>query len=241
MPSRGASLSFEWNQSGFRGVQCIGIACLGQCQVELGQGFYSPGQLFGQASHQDRQLGQNALDLFLLLDLELTQAIGHLYDRQGFDKESGTAGRRVMNNARDPPLEVGLDGDHITPTSLRDQRFLQIAGVAGIGNDPVQFVQQALVRCAQLTANPGQLFAGVIHHLALIADASTDFVSQTLTGLDARRHVSQQGHLSMEACQRALHTPSDAQCPQDVQEIGRLQDRAPRGVLGQRPYIVCPS
>ncbi len=81
-----------------------------------------------------------------------------------------------MDNARNPPLELGLERDHIAPVPLGDQLFLQVHGVVGVVDDVVQLALQPVERDAHLAAHRGKPGAGRVHDLAGFVQHTRDLV-----------------------------------------------------------------
>jgi hypothetical protein len=68
----------KWNQAWFSCIQDIGVPSFGKAKIDFCQRFYCPGQLLGKICYVGRKLGKDALDLFLLLNQQLTPLIAHL-------------------------------------------------------------------------------------------------------------------------------------------------------------------
>jgi hypothetical protein len=81
----------------------------------------------------------------------------------------------------------------------------------------------------------------VIYHLAPIADTAIDLIVEPFARLDAVGNVGQQRHLTPDAPQYTLYPSPDPQGAQKIEQIRRLKNRSPPGVLGQRTHIVRPS
>ncbi len=62
-----------------------------------------------------------------------------------------------MGDALDAVLELGFEGDHIPALALRDERLLQVGGVARRVDDLLQLVLDPIVGDLYLTADARQL------------------------------------------------------------------------------------
>ena len=80
-----------------------------------------------------------------------------------------------------------------------------------------------------------------LDELALLADTTSDLIHQIFARLDAGSNVGQQGHLSLETREDAAHSPPDPEGAVNVEEIRRLEDGSPLGVLCQLPNVMHPA
>ena len=110
------------------GAQLGAVARLGQTQVDGAERVDGLEDRAGLLSDQGRELVQDALDLVALVELELVPLVVQLGHAERLDKQGRAAGRLVVDDALDLPLELGFDGDHVAPVARRDQGILH--GVA---------------------------------------------------------------------------------------------------------------
>ena len=108
----------------FRGVCVLGIPGLGKGHVQVGQRIHGAADEIPLLSNQSRKGGQDALHLLLLVELQLSPVVVQLHHRQGLDEERGPAGRLIMDQPRDAPFELRLEGDDVATTALGDVELL---------------------------------------------------------------------------------------------------------------------
>jgi len=73
-----------------------------------------------------------------------------------------------MHNGLQFALELGAQGDDVTPIALGDDGFLQNGLVGGIPNDAFEPGEQAVVRDFNLGADGGKFRRGVVEHLSAV-------------------------------------------------------------------------
>jgi hypothetical protein len=83
--------------------------------------------------------------------------------------------------------------------------------------------------------------AGVIHNFALVTDATFDFVSQLLAGLNASGYVGQEGDLPPDTGEGAADAASGPQCALDIEQVSGLQESSTLGALSQWADVVHSS
>src|SRR5262249_49914208 len=156
-------------------LHTVGQACVagfGQLEIEVRKGINSLLDTLGLGTDLPGDLAKDALDLLLILTLQLADPVVQLDDYQRLDEQSGPARRLVVDDPANPAPEIGLDGHHIAVATGGDDRLL--ARSAEFAHEGAEALLQALVGRAHVTAKPPQAGAGGVQHVALVVDHSLD-------------------------------------------------------------------
>ena len=78
---------------------------------------------------------QDAVDLLVLLGLQLLHLVVGLHHAHGLHKQCSAGGGHVVDKSRQTALALRLYRHHEPPVTLGDQRLLQHLGVGGGGDD----------------------------------------------------------------------------------------------------------
>ena len=102
-------------------------------EVDLGEGVHGGGDLGVAFADAGGEVAQDALDLALLLELELAPAVAHLDDLQGLQEDGGAGGGDVVDDAGELGAHLRLDGDDVAAVAEGDDRLLEGGAVGGRG------------------------------------------------------------------------------------------------------------
>ena len=125
---------------------------------------------------QRGQAGKDALDLALLLRLQLLISVAQFDDRARFDENRLSAAALVVDQPADLRAVLRLDGDRIAAVAHGDDRLLQVFLICRTLDDAVELVLDALRRDAHLAADPGKLGRSVVRDLVLGENAAFDLL-----------------------------------------------------------------
>ena len=98
---------------------------LGVDQVNLSAPIQVGAQFHRGRSHRGRQFPQNPLDFQFQLLFRHGEGVGLLHQFPGFDVQGGPAGGNIVHDPREMSLEIGLDGQNITPPPHGENRILE--------------------------------------------------------------------------------------------------------------------
>ena len=161
---------------GPRGVHLVAQLAAGKDEVEVDENVIVPQDRLGKACRLGGEGEEDALDLLLLLGLQLLELVVRLHDAHRLNKERRAGGGNVVDKAGQVAAVLRLDGHDEAPVALRDERLLQRALVAGRGDDLLQDLS-ALGACRTLvTADIRQLGAGGVGDLVLGEDGGRDLI-----------------------------------------------------------------
>ena len=136
----------DGTQHRFTGVQILGVLGAHEVKVESGKCCDDPVNGFCFRADTGRKFGQDAAHLVTFGQLQFVPAVVQFNHCQGFHKESGTGGGRIMHDGLQFAFELGAQRDDVTPIALGDDGFLQDGLVRGISNDAFEPREQAVVR-----------------------------------------------------------------------------------------------
>ena len=110
-PPRGLRRGLERNQLRLGAADDVGIARLGEDQVEVAQRLDRAHDRAGIGRDQPGQGREDAVDLLLLGELRLAPAVVQVDHGQRLDEEGGAAAGLVVDQAGDASLELGSQRD----------------------------------------------------------------------------------------------------------------------------------
>ena len=140
------------------------------------------------------QLGQNALDLLLLLGQQLPQLIVGLHHAHRLNEEGGAGGRHIVDQTGDGVLMLRLHRHHIPVGADGNDRFLEIFGLIG-GDELLQDVPHLGLGGPHVAADGGQLTAGRVGQLILPYNGVGNGVLQKAVGGESVEEVGDGGFL----------------------------------------------
>ena len=173
-----------------------------------------------------RQLRQNALDLLLLLHLQLSQFIVGVDHSHWLDEE-GTAGAgHVVDQAGNLVFVLALHRHHVAAAPHGDDGLLQILGLVG-GDEAVEHVPHLPRRRPDVAADVRQLGGGGVGNFILAENGAADFLLQKAVGGQAVEIAVQ--HSLFRALPHSVlpHIAGAAQHLGDVQQLPGVQCAAP--------------
>ena len=169
----------------------------GKDKVQLAQELVIPADGAGELGGVGRQLGQNALDLDLLLAGEDADVVVELHHGGRLYKEGGAAGAGVVDHAREGAAVFGLHRHHETAVSLGVDVVLEGLGVAR--GDLGEHIADLGRGRPDLAADLVQLGAGVVGDLLFRHDGVFDLVLQELVAGEHGKIAVQRGLLAVPA------------------------------------------
>ena len=113
-----------------------------------------------------RELVEDPLDLLLLRELRLAPGVAQLDDDERLDEQRLAAAGRVVDDALDPALRLGLDRHDVAAVPERDDRLLEGAAELDRADERVQPAPQAIEGDADGRAQPAQARRGGVEQLA---------------------------------------------------------------------------
>ena len=170
------------------------------------------------------QLGQDPLDLLLLLGLELPQLVVGVYHPHGLDEEGAAGAGHVVNQAGYVVLVLALHGHHVAAPPHGDDGVLQILGLVG-RDEPVEHIPHLARRRPDVPPDVGQLRGGCVGDLVLAEDGASDLVLQKTVGGEAVE-IAVQHRFPLAPAAVFPDIPGAAQHLGDVQQLPGVQ-RAP--------------
>src|SRR5690606_16302032 len=202
-------------------------------RVKLRQRLNRPRDRLGVLANEQAQLAQNALDLRLLRNLKLADAVVDLDRRLRLDEHRRTRSGLVVHDALDAPLCLRSQRDHVAPAALRDDGLLQVGRIAAALDDALQATVQPVMLDAQLVPDGRQRRAGGGQHLALLADRAVDGGHQRLALAQRPGDLREQGEALGDLLDGGLQRAARLQRRLDLKEVLRQQ----RDLAGRPPDV----
>ncbi len=142
-----------------------------------------------------------------------------------------------MHDAVDVALVLGAHGDDIAALTLRHQRLLQVGLDVTAVHQAIQRAQQALLGDTQLAAQAVQLGAGIVQHVAAIADAARNLRHHVVARLDVYRNRGQVRERMLQSRQQRTQLLGPLQGELHLQQVGRHEHGTALGAIEQRAQI----
>ena len=158
------------------GVHFIGELAPGKNQVQVDQGVVIPLDVLPVGRRFRGQLRQDALDLLLLLGLQLDILVVGLDDAHGLDEQRGAGGGNVVDQAGHIPLVLRFHRHHEAAVPLGDDGLLQNLAVTGGGDDLLQYLAAFRLGRPHMAADVRQFCAGGVGDGVLVHDAAVDLL-----------------------------------------------------------------
>ena len=228
--SRSAEQNFPFGvESGSNGVHVLCQHSLGEDEVQLRQNGEIPGDGFRLLRHQGGEMGQNLLDFFFLLKLQLPQLIVHIYHSHRLNEECGAGGGLIMHHSGHMGFVFGLDREAVTPVTHGYQRVLQIGADGALIDHGIHLAADPLVGRGDLTAHIPKAGTRVVCYRVLGEDAAGNLVRDGGQGLQILKIAGQGILLDFSALIAALVSfcsPGADQKGGDAQKLGGSQSTA---------------
>ena len=139
---------------------------LGRPEVEPGEGVERLAQRPDVRADQRGQLVEDPLDLLLLGELRLAPGVAELDDDERLDEQRLAAPGRVVDDALDPALRLGLHGHDVAPVPERDDRLLERAAELDRADEGVEPALQPVERDADRGPQAAEPRRGRVEQLA---------------------------------------------------------------------------
>ena len=165
-----------------RGVHVHGQLRLGKDEIQQGHDFLVVRQLQRMLSGQGAEVGQDFLDLFLFLQLQLPETVVQLHDGRRLDEIGGSGGGLVVDHAVYLRLVFRLDGNAVAVAPHGDDGVLQV-GAVGAAEHIGELGVYLVVGLDHSPPDALELGACVVCDLLLGEDAVVDLIG----------HLSQRG------------------------------------------------
>ena len=225
----------------------------GKDAVQADEQVIVQGDVLPEGGSLRRQLRQNAIDLLLLLGLELPELVVGLHHPHGLDEKGRARPGQVVDQAGDLVLKLRLHRHHIPAGPLGDDALLEVLGLGG-GDDLLQNIPDLTLRGPDMPADGGQLRAGRVRQLPVPYNGAGDLVLQKPVGVQGMEEDVNGAFLLPVALPVLLGRPGGGQHPGDVQQLPGVQasphvrplegaghrlDPGKRGTAPQHHFIYC--
>ena len=144
--------------------------------VELHEHLIAVADALAERGRLGRQCGQNAFDLLLLADQQLTQGVVRIDGGHRLDEERAARRGHIVDQTGNFTLVFALDRHNIAVAAQRDDRVTQILGKARRGDDLLQRILDLCALDAHMAADIRQLTAGRVGDLLLGEDGVRDLL-----------------------------------------------------------------
>ncbi len=207
-------------------VELVAELGLGEDQVQPGQQLEVRVDVLPVLGAVGGELGEDPLDLELLLGRQLAQLVVGLDRRHRLDEQGLASGGDVVHKPRHRALVVGPDGHDVAVGAHRDDRLLQRLGVGGRGEDLLQRVPRPCRGGAHLAPDRGKLRGSAVRDLLLPHDGGVDLFFQKLVGPQRVEQGVDRGLAHGIVPDVAAHQPRALEHPRDVEQLARVERAA---------------
>ncbi len=219
------------------GRQLLGHARRRQCQVEARQALDVGRHIFGSLADDTTEAPQDALDLALLLDLQLTPAVREVDHGERLDEQRCAAGRDIVHDAAHLAAKVGFDRNDVATIAQGNQRLLRRQTPARRAEELLELRLQTVVGHLDVAPDHAQRGAGAVHDVASLVDRLADLVDHLLS-LDHRRAESAETwQRSRNARQGGVRLLGDTLGGGDREQLLPVQRAAELGLLQRRAHV----
>ena len=196
-------------------------------RVELHQGLQRAFKAVAQWPNLLRQLREDALHLFALLDLHLTDTVSKLHRSWRLDEERASGRRGVVHNSVHRAPTFAPHGNHISAVAHRDRhvgytiRFVQFRHLL------LQQSNQLSFRSAQVAAQLAQRRRCVVLHGRVVRDALVD---RRFDGSILYQSVDKREEHGARGCRTLFVAERLARAARGTEQLPRREQlgRAPR-------------
>ena len=164
------------------------------------------------------ELGQDAVDLLLLLGLEFPEFVVGLHHPHGLNEEGGTGAGQVVDQAGDLVFKLRLHRHHVPAGALGDDVLLEVLGLGG-GEDALQNVPHLALCGPHVPADGGQFRAGGVGQLPVPHNGAGDLILQEAVGFQGPEEDVDGGLLLLLTLPVVLGRPGGGQDGGDVQQL----------------------
>ena len=199
----------------------------GENQVQVDQGVVVPLDVLPVGGGLGGELRQDALDLLLLLGLQLHVLVVGLDHPHGLHEDRGPGGGDVMDQAREVPLLLRLYRYHEAAIPLGDDGLLEHLGVAGGGDDLLENLAALGLGGPHVAADVRQLRGSGVGDGVLVRDAALDLVLQEVVAVEGEEQVVDGGFLRRVVIKVLLGPPGGGEQVRDPQQLPGVQAAPP--------------
>ena len=146
-----------------------------------------------------------------------------------------------MDDARDAPLELGLEGDHVASVALGDDRLLQEARILARADDVAQASHHSLAGRPAIPSQASQGDAGAVEHAPFVVQAAAYLLDEAGQGTEATSLRGQQRALIRAASERPSQSASSDESVAHRKQLAGPQHSAKGRPLHQGAHIMSAS
>ena len=161
----------------------------GEDAVQQHQGVVVPADVVLVGGGVGGELGQDPLDLLLLLALQLDELVVGLDHPHGLHEDRGPGGGDVVDEAGHVRLALRLHRHHEAPVPLGDEALLQDLAVAGGGDDLLQNLPALGLGLPHVPPDIRQLRGGRVRDGILVQDGAFDLLLQKAVAVEGVEKV----------------------------------------------------
>ncbi len=175
-------------------------------------------QAAAELGHLEAQLTQDALLLLLDVGAGDLDAVAELEQRARLHVDGLVGLRRVVDDALDARLELGLHGQHVAVVAHREVAVAQQPGLVEVPHERRELILRLGAQRAHLLPEREQLRRGVVGHLPLLVERAQHAFDEAPIVVDLRAHDDE--------ARRALGLEGDdvVQASERVEGLGDVDD-----------------
>ena len=161
----------------------------GEDAVQQHQGVVVPADVVLVGGGVGGELGQDALDLLLLLALQLDELVVGLHHPHGLHEDRGPGGGDVVDEAGHVRLALRLHRHHEAAVPLGDEALLQDLAVTGGGDDLLQNLAALGLGLPHVPPDVRQLRGRRVRDGVLVQDGALDLLLQEAVAVERVEEV----------------------------------------------------
>ena len=207
------------------GVHFIAQLAPGEDQVQVDQGVVVPLDVLPVGGSLGGELRQDAVDLLLLLGLQLNILVVGLDHPHRLHEQRRSGGGDVVDQSRQVALVLRLHRHHEAAVPLGDDGLLQNFPIAGGGDDLLKDLAALGLGRPHVAADVRQLRAGGVGDGVLVWDGPLDLLLQKAVRVQGEEELVD-GRAFLVLSVIVLHTPHIGEQPRDVQKFPRVEHAA---------------
>ena len=216
-------------------VHLVAQLAPGKDQVQVDQGVVVPLDGLPVGRRLGGELGENPVDLLLLLGLQLHVLVVGLNHPHGLHEHRGPGGGDVVNQPRQVPFVLRLHRHHKASVPLSDDGLLQYLPVGGRGDDLLQNLAAPGLGRPHVPPDVRQFRRRGVGDGVLIGNAPLDLLLQKAVAVEGEEEVVNGGLLLRLVIKVLPGPPGGGQKARDGQKLPGIQSAAPvRPVQGFR-------
>ena len=217
------------------GVHLVAQLAPGEDQVQVDQGVVVPLDVLPVGGSLGGELRQDAVDLLLLLGLQLNILVVGLDHPHRLHEQRRSGGGDVVDQPRQVALVLRLHRHHEAAVPLGDDGLLQNFPIAGGGDDLLKDLAALGLGRPHVAADVRQLRAGGVGDGVLVRDGPLDLLLQKAVAVEGEEQVVDGGFLRRLVVEVLLGPAGGGQQIRDGQQLPSVQGAAPvRPVQGLR-------